>query len=303
MNKFHGPQANYAPEGLPAGGVAPADGGAPIGAPVGPAWYEGKVDAETLGHWQNRGWHTKSAEEVAIEATKAHREAERFIGAPANELLRMPKADADAVTLQSFWGRLGAPNDKTGYDLSGVKFADGTPLDDAFVQTFRETAASLHLPKDAAAGVAQAFVKFLDNADMAEATEHSAALQTERDALAKSWGPNYNANLLVAQNTARALGLDPDTVGALEKQIGYTKVLEMFRTIGTKIGEDKFVSGNSPAGPGVMTREQAVASKADLMKDTAWVQRYLANGAAELRQMLALNTLIVGDDTDASRGR
>ena len=267
-------------------------------------WYATSVtDPEVLGHWQNRGWDKLSAAEIAINATKAHREAEKFIGAPANELARLPKADSDPATVQAFWNRLGAPDSKDGYDLTSVKFADGTPLDDAFVAAFRETAANLHLPKDAATQVAQSFVKFMEQAEASEGAEKAAALATERANLEKNWGANKDANMLVARNAARALGIDPETVQALEAQVGYAKVMEMFRTIGSKIGEDKFVTGDNPAGPGVMTRDQAVAQKGDLMKDGEWVKRYMAGGVAELRQMTALNTLIVGDDTEYSRGR
>ncbi len=42
-----------------------------------------------------------------------------------------------------------------------------------------------------------------------------------------------------------------------------------------------------------MTKDQAVARKADLMKDTAWTQRYLAGGVPEGREMEALTRLIV----------
>ena len=61
-------------------------------------------------------------------------------------------------------------------------------------------------------------------------------LALEKAELAKSWGSNYAANKIVAENAARALGIDPAAVAALEQQVGYGKVMEMFRTIGAKIG-------------------------------------------------------------------
>jgi hypothetical protein len=275
---------------------------APVTAAAAP-WYTGKVDAETLGSWQNHGWADKSPEDIAIAATKAHREAEKFIGAPANELARLPKADADAATLQAFWGRLGAPDTKDGYDLSGVKFADGTELDAAFVDTLRTAAASLHLPKDAAAGVAQAMVKFLDTQEMTEAAERTAALAAEKQALDKNWGPNKDANLMMARNAANALKIDQKALDALESVVGYAKVMEMFRDIGSKIGEDKYFTGGNSNSNGVMTQEQAIATKADLMKDSAWVGRYMGGGSAENKQMQALLAIIVGDDTAYSRNQ
>ena len=45
----------------------------------------------------------------------------------------------------------------------------------------------------------------------------------------------------------------------LKKLVGYAQVMEMFRTIGTKIGEDRFImSPNGGTGAdGIMTRDQA----------------------------------------------
>src|SRR5205809_740355 len=37
-------------------------------------WYDG-VDAETIGHWDNKGWKKDDAKEIALAATKQAREA------------------------------------------------------------------------------------------------------------------------------------------------------------------------------------------------------------------------------------
>ena len=127
------------------------------------------------------------------------------------------------------------------------------------------------------------------------ASDKAAALALERDTLTRSWGPNFETNKFVAAQAARALGVDPATVTALENQVGYAKVMEMFRNIGTKIGEDKFVAGAAPAGNGAFTREQAMERKAELMRDGAWVAKYLAGDNQAGREMTGLNVMISGD--------
>jgi hypothetical protein len=273
----------------------------PVVSPAGAAWYEGKVDPGVLGLWQNKGWDHTDPVKLANQITTAYNEAEKFIGAPSNEIIRMPKPGDEAGT-KAMWQRLGAPADAAGYDFSGVKTAAGTDPDASFQDFMRTQAAGLHLPKDTASALASAFVKFTEGQKLAADATTAASLVTAKADLAKNWGQNFEANKFVATQAARALGIDAETVTALENQVGYAKVMEMFRTIGTKIGEDKFVTGsNSPSG--VMTRDQAIARKAELMADKEWTKSYMNGDAAKGREMKGLLTLIVGDDTEESRGQ
>jgi len=260
-------------------------------------WYQGVtgVDEATVGHWTAKGWANKSAAEVAVEATKAWKEAERFVGAPADSLVRLPKELSDEKGWDAVWKRLGKPAEAKGYDFSGVKFADGSALEEGFQNTMREVAYKLNLPKDAATAVAAEFAKYLDGAETSENAERTAKLAEQKAALKKNWGPNEAANMFVAQRSAAALGVTPADIAALESVIGYDRVMEMFRTIGTKIGEDKFIQGtNKGAGNAPMTRDEAVARKADLMSDTVWRDAFLKGDKAKAREMEALNIIIVG---------
>ncbi len=112
--------------------------------------------------------------------------------------------------------------------------------------------------------------------------------------------------MFVARQAAQALGIDPATVQTLENAIGYDKVMEMFRNVGARIGEDKYVQGggSNGQGGGAMTQGQAMARKTELMADKGWVSKYLAGDAAAQREMTALNTMIIGgDDTNWSARR
>lgn len=256
------------------------------------AWHAGKADGEVLGFWQNKGWNVADPAEIAIQATKAYHEAQKFIGVPPDSLLRMPKDASDAEGWKAVWSRLGAPADATGYDFSTVKKADGTAADTAFLDAMRATAAELNLPKDAASTVAARVLKHMETSATSAAADHAAKLALEHQALAQNWGANKEANLFVAKQAALKLGITPEVANALESQIGYAKVMEMFRNIGTKIGEDKFVASPAPGQSGVMSVDQAKAQKSALMSDVAWRNRYLAADTTAVNEMTALNTLI-----------
>lgn len=274
---------------------------APAPAPAA-QWFAG-ADPELIGHIQNKGWHEKPANEVALAAIAAHREAEKHIGVPADQIIRAPKDAADEAGWKALYTRLGKPDAPDGYDLTTVKFADGTDLSDDFSAFARKTAHDLNLPKDAGTRLASELAKFIDGADTGARAEADAKLVTERQELDKEWGQNKEANLFIAKQAAAKLGVDPSAVAALEKEVGYAAVMKMFQKIGSAIGEDKFISQDGSNNKGILTREQAVARKAELQNDTDWAKRYLNGDTAAAREMTALNVIITGDSGQGYEGR
>ena len=270
-----------------------ADAGAGAGDAGGEKPWFDALDADTKGYVQNKGLDKKTAVEAFAEAAKFHREAEKFVGAPANEMVRLPK-DPNAPEWEGVHQRLGKPKEAKEYDFSTVKRAGDKALDDALADTLRQAAFNGNLSKEAAVRVAADVVKHLDSVESANVALATDKLAAEKTELKKNWGNNEAANLVIAQAAAKALGIDPAGVSALEKVIGYAKVMEMFRTIGTKIGEDRFVNPLGNPNGGIMTRDQATAELSALKADKAWTTRYLNGGVEEKRKMDALQRIIVG---------
>jgi hypothetical protein len=185
------------------------------------------------------------------------------------------------------------PADAKDYDFSGVKFSDGTELDAAFTDKMRSAFADARVPKDRAPTVTKAVVEYLEEADKAETTERTAKIDAEKAELKKNWGPNYDLNKLRAMEGAKRLGITAEAITALEGQVGYSAVMEAMRKIGAGTSEDAFIEGKgSNSNP--MTQQGAMARKAELMADKDWAARYLKGGAAEKREMYALDAMIAG---------
>lgn len=256
------------------------------------AWHTG-IDGELLGVAQNKGWKLDDPKVAFSSAATAYREAQRLVGAPPELMLRLPKDQADEAGWKQVYTRLGVPDDAKGYDFSGVKFSDGTEIDAAFADSMRAALHGANVSKDRASDVVRAVVKFMDSADAEENAVKASKLTEEKAELAKNWGANEAANKFIAQQAATKLGIAPETVAALEGVVGYKAIMEMFHKIGTAIGEAKFVASEGNQS-GVMTRDQAQAKKTELMADKAWRDRYIGGGAAERREMHALNVLITG---------
>lgn len=266
------------PAPTPAGGTTP--------------WYQGVtgVDTEVSGHLVSKGWDKLTAAEAAAQAVIAHRNAEKLIGGPADKMVRLPDNANDPAAWDPIWKKLGKPADAKGYELP--KKADGTPIDDAMADFYRNVAFKNNLSAAQAADLVQQLETQRAQTDATRKTDQAAKAAVEKQELEKNWGANFAAHQLVAQNAARVLGIDPNAVSALEGQVGYKAVMEMFRNIGERIGEAKFIQ--SGATGGVLTQTQAAEQKAALMRDKDWAARYLRGGVAENRQMLDLNKILVG---------
>lgn len=229
--------------------------------------------AQLFGHVKNKGWDGKSPSEAAFEAAKAHREAERLLGMPKEQVFKWPKDAADKDGWAALNTKLGVPAKAEEYDFSAVKFADGSDLDDEFVNTMRATLHENGVPKTAAPEVVKGIVKWMEGVEQSETAAKQAAVAAGRDELARSWGGNAEANKFIAQQAVAKLGLTPDFVQKIENEAGYAATMQTLLKLGQMMGEDKFVSNQNSNAPGVLTREQAGERLAELKRDAGWVKK------------------------------
>ncbi len=160
--------AAVAPPAAPPPAAPPAPAAAP--------WYGDKIDAVTLGYWQNKGIDAKDPIAVATKLTDIYRQAEGRLGVPPEELVRLPRANADSAELNQFYGRLGVPAEPKDYDLSSVKFSDGAELDQGFSDTIRGVLHNARVPADRAPDVVKALVKIEEDGQKAETAARTTRL-------------------------------------------------------------------------------------------------------------------------------
>lgn len=265
---------------------AGGDAGAAAAAAAKP-WHDGVAD-DVKGFWQNKGLPLDNPKEFGTKLTELYRSAEKFIGVPPDQVVKIPKADAAPEDIRAYYERLGAPKEAKDYDLSAVK-------DATIAEAIRTAAHTRGVTKDAAAEIAKAVATSLESRATSESTVNVQKLEEQKAALRANWGDKFDFNHLQAIEGARRLGITPEAVKAAEGLIGYDKLMESMRKIGAHTREDTFVERGAGGSAGdVTTREGAVSRKAELMADVAWADRYLKGGAAEAREMTRLNTLIDG---------
>ena len=268
-------------------------------------WFQGKVDADIIGHWQNHGYDVNDPVKVSVELTKAHREAEKLIGAPSAQIIRLPvDPSKDPDGMKAVFQRLGMPLDAKDYEFPALKDKDGKIADTRLEAALRTAATDAMLPKAAAERVAAAVVKHQADVATAAAADTAAKAVTSVAELAKNWGTtpdklDVSPNMLVARNAALALKVPKEAIEALQGQVGYAAVMEMFRSLGSRMGEDTFI--RAPGGGGsekIASVSQAKARYTELKADKAWSERLMAGDTAAKREFESLMTIISTGDED-----
>jgi hypothetical protein len=251
----------------------------PPASPPPPPWYQGAIEPEVLGLWQNKGYDYSDPVKLTQALTKSYREAESRLGAPANMLLRLPKDASDEAGWNAVHERLGVPKEGKEYDFAAVKMKDGSQVDQGFTDAMRKALHRARVSKENAPAVVKSVVDFLEASDAAEAAELSGSVADERAELEKNWGAQMQANMFMAAEGLRTLAhkvnISEDeakhawdtlsTIGGL----GAAKAMEMLRLVGELSREPgALVSGSgAAANRGLMSRESALAEIVALKGD------------------------------------
>lgn len=251
-----------------------------------PQWFEGANEA-LKAHIVNKGLDKLDAGAAAMKAADLHRGAERLIGVPAEQVVRLPKDGADP-SYQDAYKRvaaLGVPKEPEGYVFDGVPEATATQV--------RAMAVKLGLPAHVASEIAAGMAADSNAASLRATAEKEAAVGAMQASLRAAWGSNYDVNLFKTSRAAEALGWDKGTVDAMQGMVGGDKLLNAMLGLANKMGEAEILRGSPGGGQGSLTRDQALARKAEIQVQSKrqLSPKELDETLAELRN---LDAIIVG---------
>jgi hypothetical protein len=255
-------------------------------------WYSG-LDADVQAHVTGRGWHEKTPVEAAVEAAKSHFAAQKLIGVPPEQVIRLPK-DATDPSYQGIYDRvvgMGVPQKPEDYKFP----ATVAEADQAFV---REIAVKYKLPEAAAMGLA---------ADLRERGEGSAAAQANaaettkaanQVALRTAWGGSYDQNAFSATRAAEGIGFTDEVLSAMaglpaEK---YVANMNALLKLSQQLNEATILRGGNPVRDPTagLSQEQARERMKQLQDDKAWGAKFLAGDADTMAEFQKLTRLMVG---------
>ncbi|MFZ1975809.1 MAG: hypothetical protein WAU89_23405 [Candidatus Acidiferrales bacterium] len=242
-------------------------------------WYGDIADPEL------KGWVELKKFDSPASALKSAREAEKLLGVPKNELVRMPKADAKPEEWDTFYNTVGRPATPDDYKLEVPMGDDG--------DFAKAIAPILHK-----AGITGTQAKILNTAwnelmaDTLTAGEQQTQQQSQADILnlKREWGNSYDRRVEMGQRAIRQFGSElggtpdeqRDELLKLENYLGGSaKMIRLFAAIGSKLGESGFVEGDRTPGFEGITPAAAQARLDELKQDKAWVRARLSDSTGK----------------------
>lgn len=264
-------------EALNGGGVANAGAPAAASAPSAPEWLKG-ADETTVGYVQNKGW-TEPA-----QVLEGYRNLEKLLGADkAGRAVVLPGEKAEPAEIAAFYEKLGRPADPKDYKI---------PVPEGYDPGFAEAAKAKFHELGITAKQAEALAawnnEYVQGAVASHKNQTAESFQADVAALKTEWGAAHDQNVIVARNVVNALGWDAAKVDKLSAAIGHKELMQTLHQLGTRMGEDSFVSGNSTNYGGAMTPAQARSRIQELRQDKAWTGRYLSGDADAKAEMAKL---------------
>ena len=244
------------------------------------AQWLGQTDEVTQGYVANKGWDTP------LKAVESYRNLEKLLGADkANNAIVIPKSDADAKEWGAVFDRLGRPSAPDGYKVAMPEGAN-PEFHNASLSKFHE----LGLTKAQGENLMSWYNEQVAQSNLASESERATRFAQEDFAVKQEWGAAYTQNLAQAQQAARGLGLDGNTIDKLSDALGHKATMNLLQRIGSKLTEDTFITPENPQGFGTaLTPGQAKAEIQSLMSDRDFTKKYLAGDAGAKAKMESLH--------------
>ena len=264
---------------------AGAGGGAPSTHDINPgAWMAGFSD-DLKGKVGLKGFKSP------VELAESYFAFEKLRGAPQERQLLLPekfKNDDGSLTPEgrSIWERFGTPKDMKGYELE--KLLPKEKGDAKLLEAFQKFAFEQGIPKEWAEGVVKFNNEYQENAYKALQEQSVQRFKDQDGALRKEWGAAYDQNVNIAKEGVRRLGHDDKTIQAISSVLGHDKTMQLYKQLGSAVGESAFVSGR-PASSGAMEPATALAKIQQLKQDSGFMQRWAKGDSDAITQWTNLH--------------
>lgn len=170
---------------------------------------------------------------------KGHLELEKFTG----NALRVPGENATPEEREAFYAKLGRPESPDKYD---IKFAEGTPIDEKLVGSFRTEAHKLGLTQAQAQAIAEWYGGQAGGIMEAQGAQREAQVAEWQKQLQTEWGWKAEGNQKIAARTLASIvdGNQEHPIVKLLDETGlgnHPAMIRFFYDLGLQRGEDKLI--------------------------------------------------------------
>lgn len=273
-----GNAAGTPPAASTAANLAGAAASAPPPAAT-PSWLDG-ADELTVGYVQNKGWQEPK------QVLEGYRNLEKLLGADkAGNAVILPKEGATPEEMSAFFNRIGRPEKSDGYKINVPEGFGDKEFATAAAAKFHELGLTSKQGEELSSWWNQNIGGKIEQTQAQQQQQFA----SDNEALTKEWGAAYQQNVMAAQKAVQGLGLDSGTIDKIASAIGHKATMELFNKVGTRVLEDKFVSGDQNNSFGdAMTPGQAQAELSLLKQDKTFVSQYLSKNKDAVEKMQRL---------------
>jgi hypothetical protein len=247
-----------------------------------------------LSFWENQGLDLANPKNLALQLTDQFRETKRFVGIPADQLLRLPQPTTSEADRRAFYGKLGVPPEAKDYDFTGVPAPEGVTIDAGYLDGMRASFHKNHISKESATGLlADLYALEGQQRSQREAGE-VARLELARAQLEREWGSNLTVNRAYAEIGQQKLGITNEMLESLRYAWGDYKALDLMRMIGASaVSEDELHTGSNASGAPT-TQASAKSEIERLRTDQSFLARWLAGEKDAVDYMAYLHQIQTG---------
>ncbi len=260
---------------LPSHGMAPASG--TTTAPTTTDWTSSLPEAQ-------KQFVTAKGFKDPSTVLESYQNLEKLMGAK-EKLIKLPD-NFQAPEMNEVYDKLGRPKEASGYQFAGV---DGKEVNPEFTKFAQDLFHKAGLSKTQGEMVANEWNKYAQGMSQKDVVAYEANLSVEKTALTKEWGAAYDQNIMACRAAMESFGLDAGAVTKLESALGYSATMKFLAQIGSKVGEDSFVTGQGSGFQGALTPDQAKATLNTKMQDPNWVQKALTKQQPEYTEYTKLH--------------
>lgn len=241
--------------------------------------FEG-LSEENKSYVSNKGF--KSVEDVIT----SYRNLEKLQGVPQDKIIKMPDEN-NAQEMDAFYKKLGRPEKAEDY-----KFDILQGQDDKLAKAIAPELFKVGLTQKQA----NAIYKALETANINDHKRMQELATKEEEDLKNEWGNDYNKNLLLAQKAARIAGVSAEEIDSLQKATSYKTVMNMFKNLAGKFGEDTLKGADVNMAPKYNLTPQEAREKIEQLKnDKTWLEKMANKDKVTLQEYNELVKISVAD--------
>jgi hypothetical protein len=200
--------------------------------------------------------------------------AQKLLGVPADQLLRLPGAADDTAAWDGVYAKLGRPEKADAYAFSEVKLPDGMSIDDGLKKGYQDIAHKAGLSTKQADELYKWWNGTMGERFAASQGQTQQQMAAAETALRTEWGQAFDQNVALGRQAVQHYGGEKLLAELEATGLGnHPELAKVFARMGKDLQEDGVI-GAGGGGTGINSPGEARQQISALQKDTTFTKAY-----------------------------